>query len=132
LTERGTFVVEGNEPGVEFLVQSDIPDARGMFLLHNVPGPYTAFSDFAAHITDASLRNLAAAQTCWLSVDLMHRQTPEEEAYRFIGGALAQLAPPDAAALVHPSRLITLAVNDEVRRQLASGGNVFDTRNELS
>ena len=125
--ERGTFVIDGNEPGVEFLIQSDIPDARGMFLLHNVPGPYTAFSDFAAHIADASLRELAEAQTCWLSIDLMHRQTPAEEAYRFIGRALAQLAPPDAAVLVHPSRLITVAFNDDVRRQLASGGQVFGT-----
>jgi hypothetical protein len=125
--ERGTFVIDGNEPGVEFLIQSDIPDARGMFLLHNVPGPYAAFSDFAAHIADASLRELAEAQTCWLSIDLMHRQTPAEEAYRFIGRALAQLAPPDAAVLVHPSRLITVAFNDDVRRQLASGGQVFGT-----
>jgi hypothetical protein len=125
--ERGTFIIDGNEPGVEFLIQSDIPDAAGMFLLHSVPGPYTAFSDFAEHIADASLRRLAEAQTCWLSVDLVHRHTTAEEAYRFIGGALAQLAPGDAAVLVHPSRLVAIEFNDQVRRELASGGQIFGT-----
>lgn len=127
--ERGTFVIDGNEPGAEFLIQSDIPDAAGMFLLHSVPGPYTAFSDFAEHIADASLRRLAEAQTCWLSVDLIqpYATETEEEAYRFIGSALAQLAPRDAAVLVHPSRLITIAFNDQVRRELASGGQIFGT-----
>jgi hypothetical protein len=128
--ERGTFVVEGNLDGAEFLIQSDIPGAAGMFLLHSVPGPYTIFSDFAAHIADASLRQLAEAQTCWLSVFLMHRDTPTEsteDAYRFISSVLAQLAPTDTAALVHPSRLITIAFTEEVRRTLASGGQVFGT-----
>jgi hypothetical protein len=125
--ERGTFVIDGEIPGATFLIQSDIPGATGMFLLHNVPAPYTEFSDFAARIADASLRRLAQAQTCWLSVDLIHRYTTEEDAYRFIGSVLAQLAPDNAAALVHPSRLITIAFNDQVRRELASGGQVFGT-----
>jgi hypothetical protein len=125
--EQGTFVVDGSVPGAEFLIQSDIPGAGGIFLLLSVPMPYTMFSDFAAHIADASLRQLAEAQTCWLSVDLIHRDVPAHEAYRFIGGVLAQLAPPDAAALVHPSRLITVAFDDQVRRTLASGGQVFGT-----
>lgn len=125
--ERGTFVVEGNEPGAEFLIQSDIPGAGGMFLLHSVPGPYTAFSDFAEHIADADLRRLAQAQTCWLSVDLIHRDVIKEEAYRFIGSVLAQLAPRDAAVVVHPSRLIAVDFNDQVRRELATGGQIFGT-----
>jgi hypothetical protein len=33
----------------------------------------------------------------------------------------------DAAALVQPSRLITIGFNDEARRQLTSGGQVFGT-----
>jgi hypothetical protein len=70
---------------------------------------------------------LAQAQTCWLSVDLIHRDVIEEEAYRFIGGVLAQLAPPHAAVLVHPSRLIAIAFNDQVRRELATGGQIFGT-----
>jgi hypothetical protein len=125
--ERGTFVVEGSVDSAEFLIQSDIPGAAGMFLLHSVPGPFSAVSNFAAHIADASLRQLAEAQTCWLSVLLMHRDVSPQEAYRFIGSVLAQLAPADAAALVHPSRLITVAFDDQVRRELASGGQVFGT-----
>jgi hypothetical protein len=127
LREQGTFVIDGNEPGVEFLIQSDIPDATGMFLLYSVPGPYTAVSDFAEHVADMALRRLAQAQTCWLSVDLIHRYATDEEAYRFIGSALAQLAPPDAAVLVHPSRLIAIAFNEQVRRELAGTGQIFGT-----
>jgi hypothetical protein len=123
--EHGTFVVDGNVPGVEFLIQSDIPGAAGMFLLYSVPGPYTEFSDFAERIADASLRRLAQAQACWLSVDLIHRYTTEEEACRFIGSVLAHLAPRDAAVLVHPSRLVTIAFDDQVRRTLASDGRIF-------
>jgi len=123
--EKGTFVVASNVPDTPFLIQSDIPEAAGTFLLHSVPGPYTAFSDFAEHITDAGLRQLAQAQTCWLSVDLIHRDTTEAEAYRFIGSVLAELAPRDAAALVHPSRRLTIAFDDQVRRALANGGQVF-------
>ncbi len=123
--EKGTFIVDGNVPGVEFLIQSDIPGAAGMFLLYSVPGPYTEFSDFAEHIPDASLRQLARAQACWLSVDLVHQYTTEEEAYRFIGSVLAHLAPRDAAVLVHPSRLMTIAFDDRVRQELASGGAGF-------
>lgn len=91
-----------------------------MFHLYSVPGPYTVFSDFADHIEDAALRQLAEAQECWLSVDLIHKHTTEQEAYRFIGKVLAKLAPPDAAVLVHPSRLVTLRFDDDVRRRLAS------------
>jgi hypothetical protein len=125
--EKGTFVVEGNIPDTPFLIQSDIPGAAGSFLLHSVPGPYTMFSDFAAHISNFSLRRLAQAQCCWLSVDLIHHDTTEGEAYRFIGSVLAKLAPRDAAAVVHPSRLVTIAFDDEVRRKLANGGQVFGT-----
>jgi hypothetical protein len=123
--DKGTFVVEGNLPDMPFLIQSDIPGAAGSFLLHSVPEPYTAFSDFAEHIADASLRRLVQAQTRWLSVDLIHRNTTDAEAYRFIGSVLAELAPRDAAALVHPSRLLTIAFDDRVRRALANGGQIF-------
>ena len=125
--QQGTFVIDGNAPNVEFLIQSAIPGAAGMFFLHTVPGPYTEFSDFAEHIADDSLRQLAQAQACWLSADLVHQHTTAEEAYRFIGGALAELAPEDAAVLVHPSRLTTIPFDDRVRRELASGGAIFGT-----
>lgn len=126
--EKGTFVIDGNEPGMEFLIQSDIPGAAGTFLLYSVPGPYTVFANFAEHIADATLRRRAEAQTCWLSVHLPGREGTEEErqeAYRFIASVLAQLAPRDAAAVVHPSRLTTIAFDDKLRRELASGGRTF-------
>src|SRR5437879_5359415 len=83
--EQGSFVVEGNLPGGEFFIKSDVPGANGLFLLNTVPGPYTIFSDFADYIADPPLRRLAEDQTCWLSVDLAHELTTEQEAYRFIG-----------------------------------------------
>jgi hypothetical protein len=125
--EQGNFVMDGSVPGAEFLIQSSISGASGMFLLHNVPGPYTEFSNFADHIADASLRQLAEQQTCWLSVDLIRQYNSEEDAYRLIGSVLAKFSPRDAAALVHPSRLVTIGFNDDVRRQLASGGQPFGT-----
>jgi hypothetical protein len=120
--EQGNFVVDGNVPGVEFFIQSTLAGAAGTFFLYSVPGPYTEFSDFADHIEDASLRQFAEAQECWLSVDLIHKHTTEQEAYRFIGNVLAKLAPRDAAVLVHPSRLVTLRFDDHVRRRLANSG----------
>jgi hypothetical protein len=127
--DQGTFIVDGPVPGVQFLIQSDIPGAAGMFMLQSVPGPYTEFSDFAEHIADASLRRLAEAQSCWLSIDLLHLYTSEQDAYRFIGRALARLAPPDAAALVQPARPVTVAFNDQVRSALASGDNLLGMTN---
>lgn len=115
------FVVEGPEPESQFMIQSNVAGAAGMFMLQAVPGPYTMFSDFAEAITDPGLRALAVAQQAWLSVDAMHVHTTEAEAYRLIGALLAKLAPPDAAVLVHPSKPIVMRFDDEVRRRLADG-----------
>ena len=68
-------------------------------MLNNVAGPYTEFPDFDAHIPDHKLRRLAAAQEAWLSIDRIAGSNPRD-AYRFIGKALAELAPADAAVLV--------------------------------
>jgi hypothetical protein len=126
--EQGSFVADSeNLPGGEYFIKSDVPGARGMFLLYTVPGPYTAVSDFADHIADSALRRLAEEQACWLSVDLVHDSTNEDEAYRFIGSVLAHLAPADTAALVHPSKLTTIAFDGDLRRRLASGGQIFGT-----
>ena len=107
--DQGNFVIDGAVPGAEFLIQSNLPGAAGMFLLHSVPGPYVEVSDFALYITEPSLRRIAETQACWLSVDCVRQYTGEEDAYRFIGSALAKLAPRDTTALVHPSRPITIA-----------------------
>ena len=118
--KEGNFVIDGTMPG-QFLIHSNLAGAAGLFLLNSVPGPYTDVSDFALAINDRSLRRTAHAQCCWLSVDLIHRHTTNEDAYRFIGRVLAKLAPNDAAALVHPSSLVTIPFSDDVRRRLASG-----------
>lgn len=121
---HGTFVVEGPVAGAQFLITSAIAGATGMFMLHSVPGPYTEFSRFAEHIRDAALHRIAVAQQAWLGLDRVHGDN-DDEAYRFIGKVLAELAPADAAALVHPERLTTLGFDAEVRRKLANGSR-FD------
>jgi|SRR5687767_4333208 hypothetical protein len=105
----------------QFMIQSNVTGAAGMFMLQDMPGPYTMFSDFAEAITDPELRALAVAQQAWLSVDTMHVHTSEAEAYRLIGALLAKLAPPDTAVLVHPSKPIVMRFDDDVRRRLAGG-----------
>ncbi len=122
--ETGTFVVDGPVPGAQFLIWSSVPEASGAFILNSVGRPYTGFSDFAEHIAEPGLRGLARAQRHWLSLDRIGDASPTE-AYRFIGSVLARLAPSDAAALVHPSRMSTLRVNPDVRHRLASGAEMF-------
>lgn len=121
LRSEGTFVVEGPMVGEQFLINSAIAGAGGMFMLNSFADRYAEVSDFAGHIADAKLRALALAQEAWLSVDLVHSGADPDQAYRFIGKALAELAPPDAAVLVHPDDNKSQAFDDSVRRRLASG-----------
>jgi hypothetical protein len=116
--QQANFVVGSKMPGM-FIIKSTMAGAAGLFMLLNVPGPYTEFSDFAASIADPLLR--PEAQTAWLSVDLIGKITTNEEAYRFIGAVLAKLAPADAAFLVKPATNSTIVFDDTVRSQLASG-----------
>jgi hypothetical protein len=115
------FVIEGGVADAQFMIQSNVAGAAGMFMLHSVPGPYTEFSDFAERIVEPGLRALAIAQQAWLSVDVMHVHTTEAEAYRLIGALLAKLAPADAAVLVHPSKPIVMRFDSDVRSRLANG-----------
>lgn len=121
--DQGSFVVEGPVEGVQFLIQSRVANASGTFMLNNVPGPYAKFSDFAQFIKDRTVRR--RAQQSWLSVDLIAKHTTEDDAYRFIGRALAVLAPRDAGYLVHPTRRIVMAFDDAIRRKLAGGEPLF-------
>ena len=82
--------------------------------------PYGEFSNFAHSIADPSMRREAAAQRCWLSVDLIHKVGNHEKAYRFIEQVLAKFAPADAAFLVHPSKLIRIRFDHDLRVRLAS------------
>jgi hypothetical protein len=118
--QQANFVVGGPASG-QFLIKSTIPGAAGLFMLMSVPEPYTEFSDFARFIADSSLRRTAEAQHCWLSVDLVSKIASDEDAYRFIGAALAKLAPASAAVLVKPEDNSTVRFDEELRRRLAAG-----------
>lgn len=120
--DAGSFVIDGPVERAQFLIQSRVRGAEGTFMLNNVPGPYTEFSDFDRFITDRAMRRRAAAQRSWLSIDLIGKHTTDENAYRFIGRVLAKLAPHDAAFLVHPARRIVIFFDEDVRRKLADGG----------
>jgi hypothetical protein len=122
--EIGSFVIEGPTPG-GFFIKSNLAGATGLFLLHNVPEPYWKFSDFAKVIADPTIRKKAMAQRCWLSVDRIGRHGGEEDGYRFIEQVLAKLAPADAAFLVHPSKLITIPFDDELRARLARAERIL-------
>jgi len=122
--EEGNFVIDGAVPGATYMIQCTVPDASGMFMLHNVPGPYSEFSDFPSHLGGA-IRDLALQQQCWMSVDVIGKYGTADDAYRFIGRLLAQLAPPDSAVLLHPSKMMATAFNETVRRQLAVGDQPF-------
>jgi hypothetical protein len=126
--EEGSFVIEGPAKGASFLIQCAVPEVNAIFNLHDVPGPYSDFSDFGEHISDSELRELALQQQCWMSEDRMHAyERNDEGAYRFISRVVAQLAPPDAAVLLHPSLMLAIPFTDDVRRLLASGGHPFGT-----
>ena len=122
--EQGNFVIDGAAPG-QFFINAHMPDPAGMFLLNNVPGPYGEFSNFAHSIADPSMRREAAAQRCWLSVDLIHKVGNHEKAYRFIEQVFAKFAPADAAFLVHPSKLITIRFDHDLRVRLAKAERIL-------
>jgi hypothetical protein len=117
---QGNFAVLGPAPG-QFLIQCHVAGSAGAFMLNTIRGSYTESYDIAAAIADSSLRRAVESQSCWLSVDLVHQHTTDEDAYRFISQVLAKLAPADAAFLVHPATRSTIAFDDDIRRRLASG-----------
>jgi hypothetical protein len=123
--EQGNFVVDGAVPGATFMINCIVENAAGLFMLNNVPGPYTEFSDFIDYIAEPALRERAKAQNSWLSIDLINAITDVEDAYRFIGKMIARLAPDDAAFLVHPETYHSVVFDSEVRSQLAEGRRLF-------
>lgn len=124
--QKGNFVVVGPAPG-QFMIFSAIPGAAGIFLLNNVPGPYTDFSKFAEAISDPSVRSSVDKQCCWMSVDLIHRNTTDEDAYCFIEKVLAQFAPADAAFLVDPDKGATITFDDGIRGRFAKGERILSS-----
>jgi len=124
--QKGNFVVAGPPPG-QFMIFSSVSGAAGIFLLNSVPGPYTHFSKFAEAIADPSLRASIAKQCCWLSVDLIHSKTSDEEAYRFIEQVLAKIAPADAAFLIDPDNGAVMRFDDSVRSRFANGEQILSS-----
>jgi len=122
--EAGNLVVDGPVKGAMFMVMSAVPGFEGGFMVHTVPGPYDDFSPFRTHIRDPRVLGAVARHRAWMSVDRIVPMGTEEGHYRFIGRLLAHLAPPDAVALVHPSRMQTLEATPDVLRDLAGEGPV--------
>lgn len=123
--EDNNFVIDGPSPGASYFVQCTVPEHSGLFVIFNVARPYSEFSDYLVHLPDAELKDLGAKQPCWMSVDMVHQTTTDEDAYRFIGAVLAKLAPPDATVILHPSKYAATTFSSEVRRRLASGDSPF-------
>jgi hypothetical protein len=112
-----------------FMVQSAVQGATGLFMLHNIPASYTEFSDFAQYIADPALLELVQATRAWLSVDLIvPGENERDDAYRFISRVIARLAPGDAAFLVHPASNSVIAFDEDIRRGLAEGRQLFKLR----
>lgn len=123
--EEANFVVEGPVPGSSVFVQCSVPAHSGAFLIYHVAGPYSDVSEFLAHVEDSDLRDLAVSQPCWFSVDLLRHHDSVDAAKRFISVALANLAPPDASLIVHPTRFQVARFSWENRQLLASGSSPF-------
>ena len=114
-----SFVIEGSNP-LQLFVKSVIPANSGIFLVNFVPASYTEFSGFLSHIADPGLKAWVTDHRAWLSIDRIGEIGTDDDSYRFIGKALAKLAPVDAIAVVHPERYITVAFRHETRDQLRS------------
>ncbi len=123
---KGSFVVAEPTAG-QFLIQSNVDGAAGIFLLFSVPKSYTQFSDFSKTMADGPFRRQAEAQCCWLAVTLISNSKSEAEAYRFVEQVLAKLAPADAAFLVDPAKRVTIAFDEALRRRFASGALILSS-----
>jgi hypothetical protein len=112
-----SFVIEGTGPE-QLFVKSVIPQNAGVFFVNVVPRPYTAVSGFLTKVTEPTLRSRVQGHTAWLSVDRVGAIGSVDDAYRFIGKALARLAPHDALAVVHPSSERTVPFEGSTLAQL--------------
>ncbi|BAT59888.1 hypothetical protein GJW-30_1_02423 [Variibacter gotjawalensis] len=85
---EGSFVINGTIPD-EFMIVSKVPGFSGAFLLYSYDR--AADPDVAAEPLDDAYRSALSIAAIGGS---------DEPALRFIGSALAHLAPPDAAFLI--------------------------------
>jgi hypothetical protein len=112
-----SFVTEGSSPA-QLFVKSAVPSHSGVFFVNFIASPYTKFSEFAAHISAPPLLDLVRQHAAWLSLDLIGEIGSEDDAYRFIGKALAQLAPLGSLAIVHPEKHIIVPFAESSRDHL--------------
>jgi hypothetical protein len=123
---KGSFVVTGPKPG-QFLIQSNVDGAAGIFVLTSMPKPFKDFSDFTKTIADGPFHREVEAQCCWISVTLISDSKSTAEAYRFVEQVLAKLAPADAAFVVDPAKRVTLAFDEDLRRRYTSGALILSS-----
>jgi hypothetical protein len=72
-----SFVIQGSIP-LQLMVKSIVPSHSGIFFVNYVPGLYTEFSSFAAHITDPFLKSWVGEHRAWLSIDQIAEIGSEE------------------------------------------------------
>ncbi|MDC7789336.1 hypothetical protein PQJ75_20035 [Rhodoplanes sp. TEM] len=121
--DDGSFVAAGPLDGLQVFAKSLVPGASGFFMVQSVPGPYSDVSKAPGRIGDPAMRERALAQTCWLSVELVHTWASPEDARRFIARTMARLAPDDTAVLLRPPDG-AVAFDAAVRARLAAGETV--------
>jgi hypothetical protein len=123
---KGSFVVAGRVRG-QYIIQSNVGGAAGIFILNSGTEPFAGLSDFTKTIPDGPTRRSVEAQCCWLAISLMYKARPDAEAFRFVEQALAKLAPPDANFLVDPTKRITVPFDEAMRRSFARGEMILSS-----
>jgi hypothetical protein len=116
---ENSFVVDGPDQ-TQLMAKSLVASHSGLFFVICRPGAYGDVSSYASHGRDPRLQDLLRQHNAWLSVDLVAPIGGTEDAYRFIGKALAKLAPDDAVALVHPQTNAMVPFYSETRAKLRS------------
>jgi hypothetical protein len=116
---ENSFVVDGPDP-TQFMAKSLVASHSGLFFVICRPEAYVDVSSFALNDRDPRLQDLLRQHNAWLSVDQVAPIGGTEDAYRFIGRALAKLAPDDSVALVHPQTNAMVPFDSETRAKLRS------------
>jgi len=119
--DQGSFVVDGAVPRAQFLIQSRVAKAAGLFMLQSVPGPYTSFFRLR-QVHHGSRGQATGAGATELAVDRSYGQAYDRgRSLSLHRPRRGDTRPRDAAYLVHPTRRIIVAFDEDVRRRLANG-----------
>ena len=115
--DRKNFVIDGASLGAQFLIQASIAGPAGLYMLENVVANDAELSDFAANVSDASLRKSILEHEARLSLDLIEAAI-DQHCHRFIGKVLGALAPADSTVFVNADRRRAIRFDAELRGQL--------------